>query len=285
MKDSQTKYSSFKEFFMNFKYKLGFIGFGNMAMAIAGGVLQSGLLSQNEIMVFDLNENAIENAKNQNLNIAKSNSELVKNCEYIFFAVKPQVFEVVAKEISTEVTCENKLVSILAGTTISSFQKYFNNVAVARAMPNTPALVKCGMTGVDVHLLEKEDAKFVLNLFQSVGEVIEVEEKDINNIIAISGSGPAYVYLFIKGMFEKAIKLGFSDDISKKLVINTVIGSAKMYESATENIDVLIDRVCSRGGTTIEAVKVFNDDGLIEMIDKAITACFNRAVELSGEKK
>ncbi|MEG1520784.1 MAG: pyrroline-5-carboxylate reductase dimerization domain-containing protein, partial [Clostridia bacterium] len=159
------------------------------------------------------------------------------------------------------------------------------NVAIARAMPNTPALIKCGMTGVDASRLEKNDAEFVLKLFNCVGDVIEIAEEQINDVIAISGSGPAYAYLFIKGMVEKALKFGFDDKTAKKLVLQTVIGSAKMFENSTENIDILIDRVCSRGGTTIEAVKVFQNDGLIELIDKAIQACYDRAVELSEDKE
>ncbi|MEG2117025.1 MAG: pyrroline-5-carboxylate reductase [Clostridia bacterium] len=270
---------------MNFKFKLGFIGFGNMATAILSGVLQSGILSNDEIAIYDRNEIAVENAKKRNVFIANSNADLVKSCEFVFFAVKPQAFDDVAKEIGESFSSDNKIISIIAGTKISKFQKYFKNVAIARAMPNTPALIKCGMTGVDASMLAKCDADFVLKLFNCVGDVIEIAEEQINDVIAISGSGPAYAYLFIKGMVEKALKLGFDDKTAKKLVLQTVIGSAKMFENSTENIDVLIDRVCSRGGTTIEAVKVFQNDGLIELIDKAIQACYDRAVKLSEDKE
>ena len=269
---------------MKNKLKLGFIGYGNMAQAISQGIVGSKLLKESDIAIFDTNQEVLEKMAKEGYNVAKSNIELVQNCEYIFFAVKPQMFEVVAGEIK-EYYDNNKIISILAGTTISKFKEYFGETCqIARAMPNTPALVGRGMTGVDVSLLEDEGKQFVLQLFASIGEVIEINENQINDIIAISGSGPAYVYLFIKGMYENALAHGFTADTAKTLVVNTVQGTAEMFKQSNEGIDTLVDRVCSKGGTTIEAVKTFNNGGLGDLIDKAIKDCYDRAVELSEGK-
>ena len=269
---------------MKFKFKLGFIGYGNMAQAISKGIIGSKLLKEEEIAIFDTNVDVLENMRLQNFNIMKSNTELVKCCEYIFFAVKPQMYNDVADEIK-DCYNGNKIVSILAGTTIAQFKKKFgDNCQIARAMPNTPALVGKGMTGVDISLLNIESKKFVTELFISIGEVIEIDESQINDIIAISGSGPAYVYLFIKGMYENAIAHGFTPETAKKLVVNTVQGSAEMFKQSNDDIDTLVARVCSKGGTTIEAVKTFKNGGLADLIDKAIKDCYDRAVELSEGK-
>ena len=269
---------------MEFKYKLGFIGYGNMAQAISQGIVGSNLLKSEEMAIFDPNNEVMAKMKGKGYNIANDNIEIVENCEYVFFAVKPQMFEVVAKEIKSAYK-GNKLISILAGTTITEFKEVFGEECqITRAMPNTPALVGRGITGVDVSLLDDIAKAFVLKLFGSIGEVIEIKENRINDIIAISGSGPAYVYLFIKGMYENALAHGFSAEIAKKLVVGTVQGSAEMFKQSSENIDTLVERVCSKGGTTIEAVKTFQREGLGNLIDKAIKDCYDRAVELSDNK-
>ncbi len=265
---------------MNFKFKLGFIGFGNMANAILSGLLKKECVNKSEIAFCDLSSEAIEKGVNLGINYIQTATELAESCEYVFFAVKPQVFDSVACEISKKVN-EINIISIMAGITIEKMKGYFPNSKIARAMPNTPALVGMGVTGVDSSQYDCVGEAFIVKVFESVGKVIKIKEENINEVIAVSGSGPAYAYQFIKGMYEKALKLGFDEMTAKNLVTSTISGACEMFSSSDISIDKLTSNVCSKGGTTIEAVKVFENEGLVGMIDRAMQACYDRAVELS----
>lgn len=268
---------------MNFKNKLGIIGYGNMASAILEGISLSKYISMSEIVVYDHNEYKCNEAMQLGVNIAKNAIEVIKSCKYVLLAIKPQGFSSLATEIAPY-TNNNIVISILAGTTRKTIKQGLTINKVARAMPNTPAFIQMGVTGVDCEGLNNLESKFVKQIFLCIGEIVEIDEGKINNIIAISGSGPAYVYEFIKGMVEKAKKIGFSEEESKKLVVSTILGTTSLYLKSDEKIDSLCKKVCSKGGTTIEAVKVFESEGIVQIIDKAIQACYDRAKELSEGK-
>ena len=137
--------------------------------------------------------------------------------------------------------------------------------------------------GLDVSDFGKEDADFIIELFSSLGEVITLPEEKLNAVTGISGSGPAYVYLFIDGLIKAGVKQGLTEEESKLLAINTVIGSAQMLlKNPDKKPDELVKAVCSKGGTTIQAVEVFNDRKLEEIIDLAVDACVKRAKELEN---
>ena len=265
---------------MNFLYKLGVIGYGNMASTIIEGAINSKTLDPENIAVFDKNINKCQNASDLGVYVADNLTELATNSEILLFAVKPQAFEEVRKEIDGKIKGK-KIISILAGTTISKYKQAYGDVSVVRVMPNTPALVGESVSAITVDTNDTELLSFTNELFLSVGKVLLVSESQINGITAISGSGPAYVYEFMSALFNKAITLGFTPEQAKVLVFQTVKGAAKMFENSEEELSELCAKVCSKGGTTIEAVNVFRKDGLESLVDKAVQACFNRAEELS----
>ena len=139
-----------------------------------------------------------------------------------------------------------------------------------------------GMAAIDADGLSEDEMTFVKALFQSVGRVLPVSDAEMDLVTAVSGSGPAYVYLFADAMIQAGIRLGLSEATAKELALQTIVGAGKLAQSSPEELSVLIDRVCSKGGTTIEAVKIFRERGLYELTDSAMEACYRRAKELSS---
>lgn len=267
---------------MSKKFKLGVIGCGFMASSIINGVCKSNFINPEEIIVSEKRA-VFDNIENKNVTTITDNLFLANNSEYVLFAVKPQSIDEVFDEIKS---CNaDKFISILAGVKICKYKDSFKNVKVARCMPNTPCSIGKGVVAIDTTDFSLEETDFIVNLFKSLGEVLLTEESKMNAVTGISGSGPAYVYLFIKGLIEAGVNQGLSYDEAKILATNTVIGSGEMVKRNPERaIDELINAVCSKGGTTIEAVNSFNDNKFLNIIDQAVMACVERAKELGGEK-
>lgn len=263
---------------MSFKYKLGFIGFGNMAKAIYDGIVLKGILKSKDIAIFDIDAEKIENTKKKKICVLSSNNEIIGNCKYVIFAVKPQSAYEIIKDIKP---CENIIISIMAGITKSKLAENLQNCKIVRCMPNTPALIGLGMTAIDCNDLENNERKFVLSIFSSIGKTVELEDKYMNAVTAVSGSGPAYVYTFIDALIESGISLGLDENTSKLLTLQTIVGAYKMVQNSKESIQNLIDAVCSKGGTTIEAVNVLSDSKFKDTVKKAVNAAYSRSVELS----
>lgn len=265
------------------KYKLGVLGTGFMAKAILQGILQNQLISAQEIVVFDVNTQQTESLQKQGVTVAKNALEVANSAEYLLFSIKPQNFSAVAAEIQN-CTC-NKFISIMAGVPIAKIQAAFCGIKkVARAMPNLPVAVSAGMTAMDVSAFEVEEKDFIVKIFASIGKVILVQEDKINAVTGISGSGPAYVFLFIKALMEAGVQQGLTEQESKTLAIQTVLGGALMVEKDFDtDLQTLIGAVCSKGGTTIEAIESFKKDNFEEEVHRAVAACVRRAKELSGD--
>ena len=261
-------------------YKLGVIGCGFMATAIIDGVLSSKVLEQKDILCYDKMEGALNKMQGKGLQTTFDLKELARECEYVLLAVKPQNLDEVI--LSLEGQKINKAVSIMAGAKKEKISKGTGAI-VARAMPNTPCSISKGAIGIDLSSFDGEDKKFILSLFSGVGEVVEVNsEENLNAVTGISGSGPAYVYLFIDGLIKAGIEQGLDAEQAKTLAVNTVIGAGEMvkFNKDTE-LSSLITAVCSKGGTTIQAVDSFNADGLDKIISKAVDKCVVRAKEVS----
>ena len=263
---------------MNFKYKLGFIGFGNMAKAIYDGIVLKGVVKNKDIAIFDTDAQKLETAKKHKICVMASNKEVIEKCKYVIFAVKPQVAYEIFKEITP---CNNVIISIMAGIAKAKLSKNLQNCKIVRCMPNTPALVGLGMTAIDCNDLENDERKFVLSIFSSIGNTVELDEKYMNAVTALSGSGPAYVYTFIDALIEAGVSHGLDEDTSKLLTLQTIVGAYKMVQNSKEPIQNLIDAVCSKGGTTIEAVKVLSDSNFKGTVKGAVAAAYNRSIELS----
>ncbi len=265
---------------MGKKFKLGVIGAGFMATAIISGVISSNVLDANEIAVSDLNAEALEKLAKKGVCTTQDNFELVNSSEFVLFAVKPQSLNAVLDAIKTA-KCE-KFISIMAGVKKDKIKSVFGDSCVARCMPNTPCAIGCGAIGIDcTDFKDEKDIKFVENLFKSIAEVVFLPEEKMNAVTGISGSSPAYFYLFLKGIIEAGVKYGIEFEDARKLATATMIGAGKMVlNNPDKTLDELINAVCSKGGTTIEAIKTYNECGLSLITEKAIDACIKRASEL-----
>lgn len=267
---------------MEKKFKLGVIGAGFMSKAIINGALSSGYLSAKDIAVSDVDFNALSKMSKKGVFVTAENSFVFNNSEFVLFAVKPQHFKAAVQGI--EISC-GKFISIMAGVKKSTIKALVGSgAAVARCMPNTPCSVGSGAVGIDLSdYTRAEDKAFIENLFSSFAQVVLVEESKLNAVTGISGSSPAYFYLFIKCLVESGVKQGLSESDAKRLAVNTMIGSGKMiFENSDKNLDELIAAVCSKGGTTIEAIKTFNENDFAGITEKAVSACVKRAEELEN---
>lgn len=232
--------------------KIGFIGFGKMANAIAKGIVDSKFCNPSDILISDVNKESLEIAKKElGLTIAKDNEEIAVKADVIIFAVKPFILKDVLREISGLLTSDKLIISIAAGISIKDMEEIIGNSPVIRVMPNTPALVNAGMSAIcRGEYASNEDVKIALEIFKSVGEVIEAEEKYIDIITGISGSGPAFFYYFIDEIAKAGEKLGFDYKTSLKLSAQTALGAAKMIMEQDVSPEQLIINVTTPGGCT-----------------------------------
>ena len=257
---------------------IGFIGAGNMGYAMLKGALSS--ISPENVEVTDRSFDKAESiAQETGVRHFESNADCVKNCKYVVFSIKPQVYENVVDEIRKYVDDSKIIISLAPNVSIEMLNGMFGkNVRVVRLMPNTPALVGEGMTGYcyDDALFNEEEKTFLADLFNSFGKAVKVSEKIMSAVVCASGSSPAYVFMFIEALADSVVKYGMSRDDAYTFVAQTVLGSAKMVLESGEHPGVLKDRVCSPGGTTIRAVEKLEECGLRNALFKATEACYNK---------
>ena len=267
---------------MKKKFKFGVVGAGFMSSAIINGALKSNVIDSDSVIVSDVNQNALDNIAKKGVSITTNNKEVVNNSEFVLFAVKPQSLSDVLETIKG---CDcNKFISIMAGVKKEKIKSVFNNAMVARCMPNTPCSIGEGAIGLDVsdYTLDS-DVEFISKLLGSLAKVVIVKEDKLNAVTGVSGSSPAYFYMFLKSIIDAGVKNGLTEDQAKELATNTMIGAGKMVLSNPDKtIDELINAVCSKGGTTIEAVKTFESNNLNEITERAIEACIKRSIELEN---
>ncbi len=254
-----------------------------MGFAILSGIIKSEICRPEEIAVADKSESCRTRAAGLGVKAFESAAEAVSGAEYVILAVKPQGFEDISKEIAPSLKNGAVITSILAGKRIETYENAFgSNSKIIRVMPNTPAMAGMGMSGLcrNSNVTDDEFA-FILSVFGSFGVAREVPEELMDTVTGISGSGPAYVYMFISGLIKAAVKNGMSEEDAKIFAIQTVLGSAKLAMESEDSPEQLKIKVCSPGGTTIEAVKVFEKCGLEDIICRAVDACVERSKELS----
>lgn len=268
-----------------FNKKIGFIGAGNMAGAIINGILKNGCNPCN-ITVFDVDKSKMDYYKTKSLNTSESSAGLVENSDIIVFAVKPFHLEKVFTDIK-DCNLHNKIfVSIAAGITMDFISsKTSDNIKVIRVMPNTPMLIGEGASALCKNkYVTDEELNMIVDIFSSMGVAKIIGEDKMNEVIAVSGSSPAYAYLFIKSIIDKGVSMGISEDIVKELAVQTVIGSAKMILESDKTPQQLIDMVTSPKGTTLEAMEVLYKNDFEKIIADAMEACTKRAIEISQGK-
>lgn len=263
------------------KYSLGVIGFGVMGQAIVKRALEKQVLSAEEVLVYDVDVEKIKNS-GAAVSIAVSANELVKNSDRVFLAVKPQQYTEIVKNL--DFSTVKTIITIMAGVSTNILrQKTDFDGGIVRVMPNTPCALGKGVCAYYCDNVPLEEKSFVESVLSSCGDIVPITQDQFDAVTGVSGSGPAYVYLIAQGMIQGGVEGGLSYEQSKTLALNTLIGAAELAKTAKEDLDTLIDRVCSKGGTTIEAVKVYRENGLTDLIAKGIGACRKRSSELGKD--
>lgn len=265
--------------------KIGFIGCGKMAGAIITGILNSCCKSEFEIKGSEVNCEIAELAQNKlGIPVLSDNRALVMDSDVLFIATKPNYVADVLEEIKDEITEEKLIVSIAAGVSTNKIQKIAGRCRVVRVMPNTPALVSEGMSGVcKGEFAMEEDVEFVIKLLSGIGKCIQVEENQIDIVTAISGSGPAFFYKVIEDIARAGEKLGLDYDKSLLLATQTAAGAAKMIENRGElSVQTLIDNVATKGGCTFVGVSVMNEENSSQMFFDVIQQTTQKAHALGN---
>ena len=256
--------------------KLGFIGTGNMAGAIMGGVIKSNVFKPEEIIGADLFAPGREKVKElYGINVTDSNKKVIEKSEVVIFSVKPQFYADVIQEVKDLVRPEQLIITIAPGKTLAWLAEQFGkDVKIVRTMPNTPAMVGEGMTAVcpNEHLTEDEIA-YVKSLLESFSRAEIVPERLMDVVTAVSGSSPAYVFMLIEAMADAAVSGGMPRKQAYQFAAQAVLGSAKMVLDTGKHPGELKDMVCSPAGTTIEAVRTLEELGFRSSIIEAMKVC------------
>ena len=269
---------------MLFSRKITFIGTGNMGEALLAGLLKAKLTKPENIMATDIR---IERQKfvqeKWKVNTTSDNIKAVKFADIIVFCVKPQTISQVITEIHSVIKSDQLIISILAGIQTQTINKTIGkNNPIIRAMPNIPATVDEGATGICLGDYAEEIHKEIAQtIFKAVGEVEVVQESQMDTITGLSGSGPAYIYMIIEALTDGGVLMGLSREIATRLATQTVLGSAKLVRETGIHPAVLKDQVTTPGGSTISAIQELEGHGLRPMLISAVETATKKSRELS----
>lgn len=271
---------------MQHKRTLAFIGAGNMSRSIIAGLIQAGYPAGRIIAANPSRPKLDELADQFGIRITQNNAEAAREADVIVLAVKPQLMAAMLEALVAELgsLAGKLLISIAAGIKVERLQEMAGGHSrIIRTMPNTPSLLGLGMTGLYAPSgIEQADRDFAEQMMQAVGKTLWVaQESGINGVIAAAGSAPAYFFLFMQGIAEEAEAMGFSPEQARLLVQQTALGAAAMVEQNPElSLQALREQVTSKGGTTAEAVKTFQEQGLKPLTSRAMQAAVTRAGEM-----
>ena len=262
--------------------KIGFIGMGNMGFAILKGLLK--IYEPADIVLSSAHREKMERVTGQTgVPHAASNTDCAAQVKYLLLAVKPQYFDAVFADIKEVLRPDQVIISLAPGLTIESYrQRLGSNLRFVRAMPNTPALLGEGMTGVsyDGGLFTEEEKREMEILFTSFGKLQLVEERLMDAVGCVSGSSPAFVYMFIEALADGAVKYGLPRAAACQMAAQAVLGSAKMVLETGKHPEQLKDEVCSPGGTTIQGVSALEEAGFRSAVIRACDACYKKSTEI-----
>lgn len=262
---------------------IGFIGSGNMASAMIGGIINANLVPSVNVVCSDHSMAKLEDLQTRyGITIAKNNCEVASKSDILVLSVKPQFYPEVINEIKNSVTNNTIIVGIAAGQKIETIKKLFEKeVKVVRAMPNTPALVAEGMAALSpCPMVLPDELDLICNIFNSFGKCEVVSESLMDVVTGVSGSSPAFVFMIIEAMADGAVLEGMPRDKAYKFAAQAVLGSAKMVLETGKHPAQLKDMVCSPGGTTIEGVSVLEENGLRASMIKAVQAATKKSKDL-----
>lgn len=266
---------------------IAFIGAGNMATSIFGGLLENGWPKE-KILATARTETTLDKIHNEfGIRVTTDNHAAVKNADIVILSVKPQIMKTVLENLAPALQESRPLlISIAAGITLDSLKKWSGTeLPIVRSMPNTPCLLRCGVTGLyasnKVTPGQKADTD---TIFKAVGIAQWVDtEGMIDTIIAVSGSGPAYYFLFMEAMTATGVKLGLDQETAERLTLQTALGAANMASASNVDAAELRRRVTSPGGTTEQAINTFREGGLESLVEQAMAAAVHRAAQMAEQ--
>ncbi len=265
--------------------RIGFIGGGQMAKALASGALRAGLVKPEQLMIAEPNaqqKQLFQDALGA-VQLCNDGVEVLAACDRVVLAVKPQVLKVIGGGLASKIEARHLLVSIAAGISLPQLQQLFGTKRIVRVMPNTPSQVGAGAAGIatDAHVSEA-DVAWVEQLMNSVGTSARVSDELLHAVTGVSGSGPAYIFLVIEALSDGGVAQGLSRELATKLAAQTVLGAAKMVLETGLHPGQLKDQVTSPGGTTIAALRHLEQAGLRSALIEAVAKAASRSQELGG---
>ncbi|MBN2413219.1 pyrroline-5-carboxylate reductase [candidate division KSB1 bacterium] len=270
---------------MLFSRKIAFIGVGNMGEALLGGLLKAKLTNPENIIATDVLPARLKQISEKwQVDTTTDNNKAVKFADVIVLCVKPQAINDLLTDIKESIRGEQLIISILAGITTGTIEKFINKKnPVVRAMPNIPAVVDEGAAGLCLGEFanDNDHKKIALKILGSVGEVEIVSEAQMDIVTGLSGSGPAYIYMVIEALTDGGVMMGLPRDVATRLASQTVLGSAKLVKETGIHPAVLKDQVTTPGGTTIQAIKELEESGLRPMLIRAVEIATIKSRELS----
>lgn len=267
---------------MAFRKTIGFIGGGNMAEALVGGIIRAGILDPSDIIISEPTEKRRDYLHSTfNVRTTADNKQPAAESGTVFLAVKPLILPEVVEEISHFMVPDRLVISIAAGITLSFLESKLGNAAVIRSMPNTPALIGCGATVISPgYNVRPEMTRWAVEIFHSVGICLVLPEPHMDAVTALSGSGPAYIFRMAETMIERGEQEGIASEYVGELIKQTILGAARMMTEAGRTPEELREMVTSPGGTTEAGLKAMEEAGFEEALKKGITAAMTRAKEL-----
>lgn len=268
-----------------FEKELGIIGIGKMGSTLLEKSVK--LIDNNKIIIYDINKKTLqENSSKFNVEAAKSNKDLVQRAKYILLAIVPQVIDDVLREIEDLITKDQVVVSIAAGVSIRHITSHLNEgIEVIRIMSNIAALIGEAASVISPnHLVTKEHLKYIKRIFKSIGLVIKLDERHLDAVTGLSGSGPAYIFLIIEALADGGVKMGLPRDVAIKLAAQTVLGAAKMILETEAHPAELRDKVATPGGTTITALHLLENQKLRASLITAVEAATSKSKSLNSKE-
>jgi len=267
--------------------KIGVLGIGNMGQALIEGFIAKSAHEPEEIFIYDYETSkALQFADRTGCVFCKESADAVKDADVVLLAVKPQVMKSCIDGIRQDITNNTLVISIAAGITLEKLSKFFgiSKLGLVRVMPNTPALVGEGASAVCFLNVSDERQDYTINLFSTCGETIRVDESKMDAVTGLSGSGPAFVMMFIEALTDAGVKMGLTRQEASLLAAQTVKGSASMVIKTKIHPAQLKDNVCSPGGTTIAGVHALEKGGFRGAVMDAVYASSSRSKELSRDE-
>ena len=265
------------------KEKIGFIGGGKMGEALCKGIISAGLSVNDNIIVSDLvAERCKLLSKEIGIKTTQNNKDVTSFADVLILAVKPQIMSDVLNNLKNDITHRHLVISIAAGIPIRFIESRLQTgVRIIRVMPNTPCLIGVSATAFALGKCATDaDGKLVYNLFNAVGKVFKLDEKYLDAVTGLSGSGPAYVYMFIEALSDGGVKMGLPRDVATILAAQTVMGAAKMVLDTGQHPAQLKDAVTSSGGTTVEGISKLEDGGFRSTVINAVEAATLKSKKL-----